>query len=128
MRRLLAAVLVATAAADGYRESLRQRERRRKALINQVSDRDRDGITEMHAQGLHPHHISTELGLRSGDWVAEVIEALDLKPKKPGQGARRHVPPAGARKKARARPHPRDAPDAHRERRRRESAARRGEL
>ena len=82
-------------------------------MLAALSDADRSMITEMSAQGLKPTHIDAELGLnKGGGWVAEVIDALDLGVKKPGQ-SRRAKP-----KKQPPRPRASDLPRLWRERKR----------
>ena len=53
-------------------------------------DHDRAQITEMHAQGLQPHHIAAELGLPGAQHVDTAIDALGLRAKRPSKGTRRH--------------------------------------
>lgn len=123
MRLVLACLVVARAFA---RESLRVREKRRKKMVEELSDYERSMITEMHTQGLQPEHISIELGLeRSGDYVRELIETLEID--KPMRRSRGRVP-----KKAKAKPTPRPRPAEkaaeHRERMRESKRRRRDEM
>ena len=88
-RRLLALYTIA-AAQQPHRESLRHREKRHARVLRELADHDRAQITEMHAQGLQPHHIAAELGLPGGDHVDTAIDALGLRAKRPSKGTRRH--------------------------------------
>ena len=92
MRRrwLLALYAIIAAAQQPHRESLRHREKRHARVLRELADHDRAQITEMHAQGLRPHHIAAELGLPSGDHVDTAIDALGLRAKRPSKGTRRH--------------------------------------
>ena len=47
-------------------------------MLRELADHDRAQITEMHAQGLQPHHIAAELGLPGGDHVDTAIDAFDI--------------------------------------------------
>ena len=90
MRRWLLALCAIAAAQQPHRESLRHREKRHARVLRELADHDRAQITEMHAQGLQPHHIAAELGLPGGDHVDTAIDALGLRSKRPSKGTRRH--------------------------------------
>ena len=66
-RRWLLALYAIAAAQQPHRESLRHREKRHARVLRELADHDRAQITEMHAQGLQPHHIAAELGLPGGE-------------------------------------------------------------
>lgn len=69
--------LFAAVASGREGESMRIREKRHKALIEELSDADRSMITELNAQGMSATHIKKQLGLEKGeDYVREVLEAL----------------------------------------------------
>ena len=89
-RRWLLALYAIAAAQQPHRESLRHREKRHARVLRELADHDRAQITEMHAQGLQPHHIAAELGLPGGDHVDTAIDALGLRAKRPSKGTRRH--------------------------------------
>jgi hypothetical protein len=120
MRRrwLLALYAIIAAAQQPHRESLRHREKRHARVLRELADHDRAQITEMHAQGLRPHHIAAELGLPGGDHVDTAIDALGLRSKRPSNGTRRRQAPSLS---------PSDRARAYRERKRQRKRER-GEL
>jgi len=87
---LILCAITAAVAQQPHRESLRHREKRHARVLRELADHDRAQITEMHAQGLQPHHIAAELGLPGGDHVDTAIDALGLRSKRPSKGTRRH--------------------------------------
>ena len=115
MRRLLLATLLLAGARGAPRESARQREKRRKRIMEGLSDFERSRITELHASGLAPEHINIHLGLhKSAGYVKEVVDALKIdKPSK-----QRYMPPKRNKAKPTPRPAPRDRAAEHRERNR----------
>lgn len=93
MRRRWLLLCAAATAQHHHRESLRHREKRHERALRELDPHDRAQITEMHAQGLRPHHIASELGLPGGAHVDTAIDALGLRARRPSTGARRHKTP-----------------------------------
>lgn len=124
-RRLcvVAAVLLACAAA-APRESARHREKRRKKILEGLTDFERSRITELHTQGLKADHINVQLGLnRNAQYVTEVIASLKI-----DKPATKRYMPKRNKAKPTPRPSPRDKAAAHREMLRERKGKRRREL
>ena len=88
-RRWLLALCAIAAAQQPHRESLRHREKRHARVLRELADHDRAQITEMHAQGLQPHHIAAELGLPGLSTSTRRL-MLSTRAKRPSKGTRRH--------------------------------------